>query len=103
MKNFIKLGDLSILSVPYMYIDHKAYLADALFEQSQIHMRFKEEFAHKNSSYCIIFCRVRKRDIIKFEAALGLLTNKMLLLGYTHYPDACNEIMGLLEKERGVA
>ena len=84
MKNFIKLGDLSILSVPYMYIDHKAYLADALFEQSQIHMRFKEEFAHKNSSYCIIFCRVRKRDI-------------------RDYPDACNEIMGLLEKERGVA
>jgi len=103
MKNFIKLDDLSILSVPYMYIDHSDYLADALFNQNQIHMRFKEEFAHKNSSYCIIFCRVRKRDITKFEAALNQLTNKMLLLGYTDYPDACNEIMEFLEKERGVA
>ena len=43
MKNFIKLDDLSILSVPYMYIDHSDYLADALFNQNQIHMRFKEE------------------------------------------------------------
>ena len=103
MKNFIKLDDLSILSVSYMYINHRDYLADALFEQNQIQMRFKEEFAHKNSSYCIIFCRVRKRDIAKFEAALGQLTNKMLLLGYTDYPDACNEIMEFLEKERDVA
>lgn len=103
MKNFIKLDDLSILSVPYMYIDHRDYLADALFEQSQIHMRFKEEFAHKNSSYCIIFCRVRKKDIAKFETVLGQLTNKMLLLGYTDYPEICNEIMTFLEKERGAA
>lgn len=103
MKNFIKLDDLSILSVPYMYIDHRDYLADALFKQSRIHIRFKEEFAHTNSSYCIIFCRVRKRDTAKFEAALGQLTNKMLLLGYTDYPEACNEIMTFLEKERGVA
>ena len=103
MKNFIKLDDLSILSVPYMYIDHRDYLTDTLFKQNHIHMRFKEEFAHKNSSYCIIFCRVRKRDTTKFEAALDQLTNKMLLLGYTDYPDACNEIMEFLEKERGVA
>ena len=103
MKNFIKLDDLSILSVPYMYIDHRDYLADAIFEQDHIHMRFKEEFAHNNSSYCIIFCRVQKRDIAKFETALGQLTNKMLLLGYTDYPEVCNEIMTFLEKERGAA
>ena len=26
MKNFLRLDGLSILSVPYMYIDHKDYL-----------------------------------------------------------------------------
>lgn len=29
MKNFLRLDGRSILSVPYMYIDHKDYLADS--------------------------------------------------------------------------
>ena len=29
MKNFLRLDGLSILSVPYMYIDHKDYLVDS--------------------------------------------------------------------------
>ncbi len=33
MKNFQRLDGLSILSVQYMYIDHKDYLADFLLAQ----------------------------------------------------------------------
>ena len=36
MKNFLKLGGLSILSCQYMYVDHEDYLADALFAQNQV-------------------------------------------------------------------
>ena len=33
MKNFLKLGGLSILSCQYMYVDHEDYLADALLRR----------------------------------------------------------------------
>ena len=36
MKNFLRLDGRSILSVPYMYIDHKDYLADSLLTHHQL-------------------------------------------------------------------
>ena len=36
MKNFLRLDGLSILSVQYMYIDYKDYLADSLLAQNHV-------------------------------------------------------------------
>ena len=45
MKNFLRLGGLSILSVQYMYIDHKDYLADFLLAQNHVSVHFGDEFS----------------------------------------------------------
>lgn len=97
MKNFWKLGDVSLFTVPYMYIDHNSYLADPLLAEHKISMRFKGEMVKKSSPYRVIFCRVRKRDAVKFEEILEKLTNKMLLLGHTEYPQFCGEIESMIE------
>ena len=75
MKNFLRLDGLSILSVQYMYIDYKDYLADSLLAQNHVSVRFENEFSRDDSSYRIILCKVRKKDTAGFEKSMELLCN----------------------------
>lgn len=98
MKNFWKMEDFSLFANSYVYVDHNSYLADSLFAQRKIVMKFKTEMTKIDSPYRIIFCKVLKRDVQKFEDALEKLKTKMLLLGYTDYVDVCGEIATLFDK-----
>ena len=77
MKNFLGLDGLSILSVPYMYIDHKDYLADSLLAQNHVSVRLGNEFSRDDSPYRIILCKVRKKDTAEFEKSMESLRNKI--------------------------
>lgn len=55
MKNYWRMSDFSIFSVPYAYVDHSSYLADQLFVQNKITMKFKGEMVRENSPYRIVF------------------------------------------------
>ena len=98
MKNYWKMSDFSVFSVPYVYVDHSSYLADQLFAQNKVTMKFKGEMARDDSPYCIIFCKVLKKDVTRFEEALVRLKDKMLLLGHKDYPKACSEIAKMIEE-----
>ena len=98
MKNYWKMSDFSIFSVLYAYVDHSSYLADQLFVQNKVTMKFRGEMAKDGSPYCIVFCKVLKRDAERFEEALGRLKDKMLLLGHKDYPDVCGEIAKMIEE-----
>ena len=98
MKNYWRMRAFSIFSVPYAYVDHSSYQADGLLVQNKVRVKFKGEFAKAESPYCIILCKVRKKDTGRFEEALEKLKNKMLLLGYRDYPDVCSEITKMLEE-----
>ena len=98
MKNFWRMRDFSVFSVPYAYVDHSSYLADTLFVQNKVRLKFKGEYVKSESPYRIIFCKVRKKDTERFEEALERLNNKMLLCGYRDYPEVCSEIAGMLEE-----
>ena len=47
----------------------------------------------------IVFCKVLKKDVERFEEALERLKDKMLLLGHKDYPDACGEIAKMIEED----
>lgn len=98
MKNYWRMSDFSIFSVPYAYVDHSSYLADRLFRQNKVAMKFKGEMVKDNSPYCVIFCKVLKKDAERFEEALGRLKDKMLLLGHRDYPDACSEVAKMIDE-----
>ena len=102
-QNFLRLDGLSILSVPYMYIDHKDYLVDSLLAQNHVSVRFGNEFSRDDSPYRIILCKVRKKDTAEFEKSMELLCNKMLLFEHSDYMGFCNNIMETLEQNRGAA
>ena len=97
MKNFWRMRDFSLFSVPYVYVDHSSYQADQLFAQNKVRIKFKGECAKEESPYRIVFCKVIKKDAERFEEALDKLKNKMLLLGYRDYPDVCSEITKMIE------
>lgn len=99
MTNFWKLRDFRPFSVLYAYIDHEDYLADALFIQEQIPVRFPKEMVKQGESYRVIFGRVRKKDCGRFENVLEKLPDKMLLCGHTDYADFCNNLMEELRLE----
>ena len=98
MKNYWRVSGLSLLSVAYVYVDHSSYLADRLFVQNKVTMIFKREMVRDDSPYCIIFCKVLKRDTKRFEEALDKLKDKMLLLGHRDYPEACCEIEKMIDE-----
>ena len=98
MKNYWRMNDFLIFSVSYAYVDHSSYLADQLFVQNKVTMKFKGEMVRDDSPYCIIFCRVLKKDVERFEEALGQLKSKMLLLGHSDYPDACSDIAKMIDE-----
>ena len=98
MKNYWKMSDFSIFSVPYAYVDHSSYLADQLFVQNKVTMKFKGEMTKKGSPYCIVFCKVLKKDAERFEEAMGKLKDKMLLLGHKDYLEVCSEIAKMIEE-----
>jgi len=98
MKNYWRMKEFSLFTVPYAYVDHSSYQADGLLAQNKVRMKFKGEFAKAESPYCIILCKVRRKDTGRFEEALEKLKNKMLLLGYRDYPDVCSEIANMFEE-----
>ena len=49
-------------------------------------------------NHTIVFCKVLKRDVARFEEALERLKDKMLLLGHKDYPDACGKIAKMIEE-----
>lgn len=98
MKNYWRMKDFSIFSVLYAYVDHSSYQADRLFVQNKVRVKFKGEYTKEESPYCIVLCKVRKKDAERFEEALDRLKSKMLLLGYRDYPDVCSEIAKMIEE-----
>ena len=92
MTNFWKLKDFRPFSALYAYIDHEDYLADGLFIQEQIQVRFSQEMAKVGTPYHVVFGKVRKKECERFEKVLEKLPDKMLLCGHTDYMDICKEI-----------
>lgn len=90
--NYWRMKTFSICSASYAYVDHDSYLADQLFIQNQVKVNFKKEMVREGSPYRIVFCKISKRDIVKFEEALDKLEDKTFLLGHTDYSQICDEI-----------
>ena len=99
MKNFLGLDGLSILSVPYMYIDHKDYLADSLLAQNHVSVRLGNEFSRDDSPYRIILCKVRKKDTAEFEKDNQLFDSRFQAIAQ----GIADGIMETLEQNRGAA
>lgn len=68
---------------------------------NKVRVWFDREYAKDSSPYLAIFCRVRKKDVPKFLAALEDLKNSMMLCGHPHYVEEISSYMDEMEKMKG--
>ena len=98
-KNYIKLKYHSFFKVKYAYMDTQPYLADQIFINHKIKVKFGTEFENKDAKYVLILCKVKKKDEKEFKKALDELKTKVLLFEHKDYEEHCEKIFGILKEE----
>lgn len=83
-----------IFWISFAYLDSNNNLADSLFSKHGVRLRLGPDFVIRgNPNYKIVFCRVHRKDIEKFYAALDDLTDKMHICGHPEYEEFCRKTM----------
>lgn len=100
LKNYLTLERFSLRHLYFAYIDSSDYLADAIFIKHQVRVKFMQEYAHEDSAYRMIFCRIGKKDSESFLTALAELPNKMMICGHPDYISECQRIMARIESSK---
>ena len=98
-KNFLKLKTNPLFKAKYVYFDtieNDKYLADQIFINNDLNVKFGKEFAKDNERFIIIAAKVSKKDTEKFEKCMEELYDKMILMGYEEYPEFCESTMKML-------
>ena len=87
----------------FLFFDTTPYLADQLFTRHKVRVWFESEYTKEGSPYRAILCRVRKRDVPEFLAAVEELKKEMLLCEHLNYVSEVNAFMDTTEKGKGAA
>ncbi len=98
IKNFWQFESFLPFSLSYMYIDYKEYLADALFAQEKLKWKITHEMDREDLPYCVIFCKIRKRDQKRFVQVMEKLANKALLCVGGEYEKYCKEMDAMISE-----
>ena len=85
----------------FVFFDTEPYLADQLFIRHQVRVWFDSEFRKDGSPYVAIFCRVKKKDVLRFLEALDELKKSMKICGHPDYENEISCIMDQMEDLRG--
>lgn len=94
MENYLEIK--SIIKKRYVYVDTKDYKADSIIFGEGIKMKIIKEFHIEGEKYCLIYCKVRKDDSIRFEVAMEKLKDKMLVCGHNDYEEWCENTFNKL-------
>ena len=95
-----KLARFSLFYDYFAFLDVASYAADQLFIQHQVTIHFVREYEKPGCPYRIVLCKVCKRDVNRFRAAMAELPDKLRLLGYTDYLEVCRTLWENVERLR---
>lgn len=91
--NVLPIKTHSLRYHEFCYVDTAEYMADKLFADEGVAVKYGDGyFVKPGSPYIIVFCKCRKSDTGKFLSALRKLPSKALLLGCQDYLDVCKDI-----------
>lgn len=97
LNNFMIMEKIFPNRVQCMYIDHCDYIADKIFVENELRVKFGNEYGKDGEKYCYVFCKIKRNDVEKFIDCMKKLENKMLLMGYVDYTEKCNEMMRVFQ------
>ena len=100
MENFVQMRCYNPFRFAYVFIDTGDHLADQVFINNKVRVKFLHEFVLQGAKYHILMCKIRKKDERNFILSMEQLKNKMLLLGHTDYEGFCNLMSEYLVPER---
>lgn len=94
--NFYQLDHLSLFYDMYMYADTADHLAEQVFIQRKLRIRFKGDYQKEGEKYRLVLCKAPKKRHDDFLACMKDLNRKMLLLGHVDYDDFCEQIQNMI-------
>lgn len=100
MENFIQLQCYNPFRLAYAFYDTGEHLADQVFINNKVRVKFLHEFVLQGAKYRVLICKIPKKDEKNFILSMNQLKNKMLLLGHTDYQGFCNVMSEYLIPEK---
>lgn len=98
--NYIELGRSRFFrNKQFAYIDTMGFLADRIFIENKVRVKFCEDYKHKEKNYVVVICKVKEKDVPMFLQALKELKNRAILMGNTDYETFCKEQIRLMQSK----
>lgn len=80
-------------------MDTTGFLADRIFAQNEIRVKFCGDYFHKEKKYVVVMCKVKKKDVPVFLQSMEELTNRAILMGNMDYESFCKEQIRLMQSK----
>lgn len=98
--NYIELGTSWFSRYKqFAYIDTMGFLADRIFIENKVRVKFCGDYKHREKNYIIVICKVKEKDVPMFLQALKELKNRAILMGNTDYESFCKEQIRLMQSK----
>nr|DAG26209.1 MAG TPA: hypothetical protein [Caudoviricetes sp.] len=98
--NYIELGTSRFSRYKqFAYIDTMGFLADRIFIENKVRVKFCGDYKHREKNYIIVICKVKEKDAPMFLQALKELKNRAILMGNTDYETFCKEQIRLMKSK----
>ena len=75
----------------FVYIDTTRYLADRIFIENKVRVKFCGDYKHREKNYVVVICKVKEKDVPMFLQALKELKSRAILMENTDYESFCKE------------
>lgn len=85
--------------INFVYMDTTGFLADRIFAQNEIRVKFCGDYFHKEKKYVVVMCKVKKKDVPVFLQSMEELTNRAILMGNMDYESFCKEQIRLMQSK----
>ena len=84
--NYIELGTNRFSRYNnFVYIDTTGFLADRIFIENKVRVKFCGDYKHREKNYVVVSCKVKKKDVSVFLQSMAELKNRAILMGNTDY------------------
>lgn len=98
--NYIELGTSRFSRYKqFAYIDRMGFLADRIFIENKVRVKFCGDYKHREKNYVVVICKVKKKDVSVFLQSMAELKNRAILMGNTDYESFCKEQIRLMQSK----
>ena len=96
MTNYITYENYSLFHNAYLYIDTEDLFSYRIFAKRKLKVRVLKTGSFDGIPYKVIFCKVRRINSEEFLEALAELESKIILMGYSDYPNYYTDLFAQL-------